>query len=222
MSLVPEPQPARTDASAIQPSGEVIAAMFEDRASAEDARDSLVAAGLAPGGIDIVDQPAATGHVTDEQAHAVSHGIWTRIREMFVPHPHAHGYAEAVERGHALLFVRGSAGEHARIITLLEQQHPIDVMTRVQEWRAAGWSGVHRSQAASPDDAGAPQMLFEDHPYQDHIPATGLINENDHLRPIGAPLVNPMGIEVPGVRVSGSNRVRRYEPEPGMGPLDTV
>jgi hypothetical protein len=201
MSLVTEPQPARTDASAIQPSGEVIAAMFEDRASAEDARDSLVAAGLAPGGIDIVDQPAATGHVTDEQAH---------------------GYAEAVERGHALLFVRGSAGEHARIITLLEQQHPIDVMTRVQEWRAAGWSGVHRSQAASPDDAGAPQMLFEDHPYQDHIPATGLINENDHLRPIGAPLVNPMGIEVPGVRVSGSNRVRRYEPEPGMGPLDTV
>jgi hypothetical protein len=213
MSLVPEQTALATDPAGGYGSGAVIAAMFEDRASAQDARDSLVSAGIAAGAVEIVDRPAP---VTADQAPAQSHGLFSRIRALFVPHQHAHGYAEAVERGHALLFVRDSADRHARIIELLEQQHPVDVMRRVEEWTAGGWNGVHRSQAAPSE--GAPAMLFEDHPYQDHIPATGLINEDDHVRPIGAPLVNPMGIEVPGVRLSGSNRVRRYEPDPAAAP----
>jgi hypothetical protein len=196
--------------------GEVIAAMFADRAAAEAARDALVADGIATGGIDIVDQPAHPPGVTQAQAHAASHGLWTRIREMFVPHQHAHGYAEGVERGHAMLFVRDGTGQHDRIIALLERQHPIDVMNRVQEWTTAGWNGVHRSQAAPPSGAAGqrPVLLFQDHPYQDHIPATGLLNEDDHPRSLGAPLVNPMGIEIPGVQVTGSTRVRRYTPDP--------
>ncbi len=50
-------------------------------------------------------------------------------------------------------------------------------------------------------------MLFEDSPYPDHQRATGLINENDHVPPIGT-LRNPMGLRV---RTTGSDRVRRYE-----------
>jgi hypothetical protein len=35
-------------------------------------------------------------------------------------------------------------------------------------------------------------------------------------------LLNPMGIEVPGTRVSGSGRVRRYEADPDALPVDDI
>jgi hypothetical protein len=199
----------------------VVAAMFENRAAADTAREALVAAGVERGTIDVVDQNVG-GHADE---HARSHGIWERIRNTLVPHQHAHGYAEGVERGHATLFVRAPAERQAEVMALLEQQHPIDVMNRVQEWTAGGWSGVHRSQAAAAQtraaqaaDSGAEAarapMLFEDRTFPDHVRTTGLLNEDGAGTGVGAPLVNPMGIAVPGIRVSGTDRVRRYEPAP--------
>jgi hypothetical protein len=199
--------------------------MFEDRGAADRARDALVAANVPADSIDIVDQPATPSH----DAHAHSRGLWDRIREMFVPHEHAHAYAEGVERGHAMLFVRALPDRQTEVMELLERQHPIDVMKRVDDWTAAGWSGVHRSQTSAspaPVASGAvqarPRMLFENTRDPDHIRSTGLINENDASQGVGAPLRNPMGIEVPGVTWSGTSRVRQYAIDAEDTPEDAV
>lgn len=179
----------------------VIAAMFDDRRAAEQARDALIGTGIDSGAIDLLDQPAPHTDTTG------GHGLWQRIRDSLVPHAHAHGYAEGVERGHAMMFVHAPPDRQAEVMHLLEQLHPIDMMLRVQQWTDDGWSGVHRSQPEPP------RMLFADQPDPGHLPATGLLNERDRVPLIGSPLVNPMGIEVPGQRWSGTGRVRRYEIE---------
>jgi hypothetical protein len=184
-----------TDAAG-EPPTDVVAAMFEDQPAAVAARDALVGSGIASDAVEIVTAAPATPGA----AHGSRH-VWQRIRDRFMPHPHAHGFAEGVERGHAMVFVRAPSHRQAAAMATLERHDPIDVMERSSQWTNSGWSGVHRSQ----------QLLFDDHPYPDHIPATGLINDDSSERGIGSPLVNPMGIEVQGVRQSGSDRVRRYE-----------
>jgi hypothetical protein len=191
---------------------DVITAMFENREAAERAGAALVAAGIGTDAVHVVDAP----HVAAHEAEARSHGIWHRVRAAFIEHHHAHVYAEALERGRSMVFVRsGDPATQERAMQVLEQHHPIDVAQRVRQWAETGWAGVHRSQppTSQPATTMPPPLLFQDRPDPDHIPSTGLINENDGAPPIGAPLVNPMGIEIPGIQRTGSARVLRYQIE---------
>ena len=182
------------------PSGDVVAAMFETHEAAGAAQTALLAAGVPHTAISLVSAQAAG---------ASSHGIWQRIRAAFAhDHHHAHIFAEGVERGRAMVFVRApdSAQQEAAMHTL-EALHPIDLNHRVTEWAKSGWSGQH---AGMPAGEAVPPLLFADIEDLDHIPTTGLLNETSAVRPIGAKLLNPMGIEVPGISQTGTARVTRY------------
>ncbi|MDE8343407.1 MAG: hypothetical protein POG24_06275 [Acidocella sp.] len=174
-------------------STEVIAAMFEDQPAALAAQDALRAVGVPDAAIELVFHVPATDGTLRSQT------IWHRIRGAFFEHHHAHVFAEAVERGRCVLFVRIDK-DASPIIAALEACHPIDVPHRVAQWRQAGWTGQHAGSDRSPIP-----LLFAAHEDLDHIPTTGMINEPEIVRPIGAPLTNPMGIEF-----SGSRQVLRY------------
>ncbi len=182
--------------------GDVVAAMFETHAAAEAAQGALTAAGIPATSISLVVAPAP-------QTPARSEHIWQRIREIFThDHHHAHIFAEGVERGRTMLFVHATdATTQQTAMHTLEALHPIDLNHRVTEWASQGWSGQH---AGMPAHDPVPPLLFADQPDPDHIPATGLVNEPETIRPIGAKLLNPMGIEIPGISQTGSTRVSRY------------
>lgn len=182
--------------------GDVVAAMFETKAAADAAQAALVAAGVPREAISVV---AAAPEAS------AGHNVWARIREVFDhAHHHAHIFAEGVARGRAMVFVRADqeATQQTAMHTL-EGLHPIDLNHRVSEWANAGWSGQH---AGMPAHEAVPPLMFSDIDDLDHIPTTGLLNETETVRPIGARLLNPMGIEVPGIAQSGTARVARYSP----------
>ncbi|MBV8890285.1 MAG: DUF2382 domain-containing protein [Alphaproteobacteria bacterium] len=128
-----------------------VVAMFETYEQARAARDSLVAAGVDRSRIELLDQ-AATDDDATFRYDRNEQGFWGAIKSLFMPDDESHVYAEGLGRGHAMLVVRGAAGEPAggqdRIISLLESQNPLDVETHAAQWRQSGWSGSYAGRTA--------------------------------------------------------------------------
>ena len=87
-----------------------IVAMFETYKQARAARDKLVDSGLSSSEIELLDRNAEPTDATAPYERT-STGFWGAIKRMFVPDEDAHGYAEGLERGHAMLVVRPRAGQ---------------------------------------------------------------------------------------------------------------
>jgi len=141
------PTAAQTSAAAGSLSNQVVA-MFDTYDHARAARDALVAAGIDRSRIELLGRSAAKedtsfGYERNEQ------GFWAAVKNMFMPDDESHLYAEGINRGHAMLVVRGPIGEQDRIIGLLESQNPLDVETHGAQWRQSGWSGMYGGQATS-------------------------------------------------------------------------
>ena len=121
-----------------------IVAVYETSERAMAAREMLVKAGVAAGDIQVMDQSQVTattpaGDVTDQ-------GIWGSIKSLFVPDEDAHGYAEGVRRGHAVLSVDPSnAADRHHVIEVLESTDPIDFDSKLEEWRQAGYMNPNSS-----------------------------------------------------------------------------
>lgn len=124
-----------------------IVAIFETYKRALAARDRLAEEGIPASEMTILDRDAETGTETE-----TNEGVWASIRRLFVPDDDRHGYAEGIDRGHAVLTVRPSSGEPERIASILESFEPIDFDARMDEWRDTGWSG--RSAYADTGVAG--------------------------------------------------------------------
>ncbi|HEX4260987.1 MAG TPA: YsnF/AvaK domain-containing protein [Acetobacteraceae bacterium] len=123
-----------------------IVAMFETYEEARSARDKLEASGIARSEMDLLDSNAQEGDF-DRRYESTGTGLWASIRSMFVPEDDAHGYAEGVERGHAMLVVRPSPEQRDEAVRILESYEPIDFDARQAQWRESGWSGVHQGAA---------------------------------------------------------------------------
>jgi uncharacterized protein (TIGR02271 family) len=65
-----------------------------------------------------------------------------------VPDEDAHLHAEGLGRGHSILVIRTAAGEHDRVMQVLNGFNPIDLDDHAAQWRKSGWSGVHPGKAA--------------------------------------------------------------------------
>jgi hypothetical protein len=132
--------PDTTAISTIPATSDLVAAMFADGDAARAARDALTGAGIPLAVIDVVDRDVAATETPDPHGH----GLWARLHEMFTPHAHSHGYAEGVERGHAMVFVRAPAAQQPHVMHLLEGLQPLDVVQRAQDCTAARWQPGRR------------------------------------------------------------------------------
>ncbi len=125
-----------------------IVLMFETAADATAAQARLSEAGI--GGRAEVMSHTRDGIDAGTDYEGGEHGVWSFIKSFFTSDSHAHGYAEGVRRGHALLVVHPDQGRRLETVRLLETTGPIDFDARLEEWRSAGWDNLAHGQATAP------------------------------------------------------------------------
>ena len=124
-----------------------IVVMFSTAADAQAALDRLAAEGLA-GDAAITDRTAdgANAGVNTEGGDT---GLWGSLKGLFAPSDDAHGLAEGVRRGHALLVLHPALDARSRVIEILEASNPIDFDARLEQWRTDGWRNLAQQEAAT-------------------------------------------------------------------------
>src|SRR5476651_1985367 len=114
-----------------------LAAVFETRAEANQAKDELVHNGYDRDTITVSDSGSVAGTPrTDDDS------ILGSIKHMFSQllgreHADRHVYAEALNRGHVVLTVQAD-----RAADIVEEFNPIDIDEHETLWRAGGWTGA--------------------------------------------------------------------------------
>jgi uncharacterized protein (TIGR02271 family) len=111
-----------------------ITALFDSRRDAEEARDSLISHGVDKGSIDISDQTSMS-----QGSSGRGKGMWSALKDMFVPDDDRRTYEEGIRRGHALLTVRTDESQVDEVIAGLDRTKAVDVDSRRQEWEKSGW-----------------------------------------------------------------------------------
>ena len=74
-------------------------------------------------------------------AGAAAGGLIGSLTELGVEPHHAEVYAESVRRGGTVLTVRADESRADEAESILKSAGAIDIDTRVEEWRASGWTG---------------------------------------------------------------------------------
>lgn len=118
----------------------LINALFDDRESADQARQDLVAAGIPAGDIAVSGENFGTVHETDD-APARSEGFWDTLIDIFMPAKDRHSYDEGVRRGGITVSVRSDTASHDRIVEILDRDGAVDLDEREESWRKEGWTG---------------------------------------------------------------------------------
>ena len=116
-------------------SGNQIVAAFENADRARAARKALTEAGIDNAKMELLDNRSELDN-------------WTAVKRHAVPDEDAHLYAEGLGRGHSILVVRATAGEHDGVMKVLERCNLIDIDDHAAQWRNSGWTGVHPGKAA--------------------------------------------------------------------------
>ena len=128
-----------------------IVAMFDTYQQARAARDKLASSGVEAGQMDILDRNAGATDASFAYDRN-SEGFWGAMKRFFVPEEDSHGYAEGLERGHAMLVVRvQQPAQREQIVSILESFEPIDFDARENEWKQSGWSGAYAGARSSTD-----------------------------------------------------------------------
>ena len=116
-------------------SGDRIVAVFENTERAATAREALIGDGIDNARMELIDRRSDLDN-------------WAAMKQHALPDEDTHLFAESLGRGHAILVIRAASGEHDRIMRVLSRFNPIDIEEHAQQWRTAGWSGVHPGKAA--------------------------------------------------------------------------
>lgn len=125
---------------------------FNDRSTAEQAVDRLVAAGFPREDIHIESgedadssmTPRSTGTYEAQEDRGVLASIghfFTSLFGMDTPDNEVHTYTEAVRRGHAVVVVDvDNEQDSERAVAIMNELGAVNMDERAQEWRAAGWT----------------------------------------------------------------------------------
>ena len=116
-------------------SGDRIVAVFENTEQAATAREALIGDGIDNARMELIDRRSDLDN-------------WAAMKRHALPDEDTHLFAESLGRGHAILVIRAASGDHDRIMRVLSRFNPIDIEEHAQQWRTAGWSGVHPGKAA--------------------------------------------------------------------------
>jgi len=114
-----------------------LTALFDTRADAEAGRQRLLDARVDADNIKIHDKSSvgATGYSTREEP-----GLWTSIKNAFLPDEDRHVYEEGVRRGGFLLTADIDSDDVGEAIRALEDVNGIDIDERASQWKSEGWT----------------------------------------------------------------------------------
>lgn len=150
-----------------------LAAVFEDRADADRAREELAQAGFDRDAIQVNDSATVVSAAQRPDAAPRTESILGSIKHMFAQllgkdHEDHHVYAEAVNRGHVVLTVHTASHDEAdRAADIIDDFGPLDIDEQETQWRAAGWTGADTIRSgvlgAQQGGLGAQQIATEPH-----------------------------------------------------------
>jgi len=126
-----------------------ITAMFDSRAEAEQAVQSLVSEiGLSRSAVRV--EPGAegtTGGTTSASSHE-DKGFFASLKDLFVPDEDRYSYAEGMRRGGVLVSAQVDDAQIDRAMDVLERHGAVDLDEREASWRKEGWTGYTGAAAA--------------------------------------------------------------------------
>lgn len=136
-----------------------LAAIFDNRADANGAREALIDAGFDVDSIQLSDSAAIAGAgqqfdtivssneagevIADKIKHFFSRCFGTDYREHSI-------YSEAIKRGCLVLTIQADSREQARnAAVIVETFEPLDINQQQARWGAGGWAGVEMEQGST-------------------------------------------------------------------------
>jgi uncharacterized protein (TIGR02271 family) len=123
-----------------------LTAFYDSRDHAERARLQLINAGVPADDVDIAAADTAGG--TSSQGKEGG-GFLQGVKNFFMPEDDRHAYREGMSRGGVLLTARVSEGQETRAIEILDASDAVDLESRQEEWRRAGWTGGREQRLGS-------------------------------------------------------------------------
>lgn len=114
-----------------------LTALFDTRADAEAGRQRLLDARVDADNIKIHDKSSVSeaGYSSREEP-----GMWTSIKNAFLPDEDRHVYEEGMRRGGFLLTADIDGDDAGEAIRALEDVNGIDIDERASQWKAQGWT----------------------------------------------------------------------------------
>lgn len=116
-----------------------LTAFYEDRDTAEEAVQRLVATGINQASIRLVegDDTVDASATTNEQGK----GFWESMGDLLFPSAEREVYTEGLRRGGFLVTVANVTGELAdKALDILDDEGSVDIDERAASWRSEGWS----------------------------------------------------------------------------------
>lgn len=108
---------------------------------------------------------AITGAGIGAVSGAVTGGITASLVNFGVPEEDAHYYAESLRRGAALVSVNVTDADADRATQILQSHYPLDIDSRVENWRDTGWKGFDPLVAPLTADEIAKERQLDDDGY---------------------------------------------------------
>ncbi|MBA5686715.1 hypothetical protein [Rugamonas apoptosis] len=136
-----------------------LAAVFDNRADANGAREALIDAGFDVNSIQLSDSAAVAGAgqqfdtivgsneagevIADKIRHFFSRCFGTDYREHSI-------YSEAIKRGCLVLTIQADSRKQARnAAAIVETFRPLDINQQQARWGAGGWAGAETEQGSA-------------------------------------------------------------------------
>jgi uncharacterized protein (TIGR02271 family) len=131
-----------------------ITAMFDTRAQADQGAQNLRAAGAQNVRIHAAEGASTSGTARPDE----DRGILASIADLFVPDDDRATYGEGLRRGSVLVSGEVSEGQLDAAMDVLEAAGAVDLDTREEEWRGAGWVGGSAAGAAGTSLTGETRL----------------------------------------------------------------
>ena len=125
-----------------------VTALFDRRADAEAAEARLKASTADAGHVRIHDQSTA-GYSADTHSTAAEPGIWSSVKNAFLPDEDRHTYEEGVRRGGFLLTADVGEEHVEEAVRVLEEADTVDIDERSNKWRESGWDYAPATAAST-------------------------------------------------------------------------
>lgn len=155
-----------------------ITALFDKRSDAEAAENRLKASSVSPSHVRIHDQ-STQGYSDQAYSTHQEHGIWSSVKNAFLPDEDRHAYEEGVRRGGFLLTADVSDAQVEAAVRVLEETDSVDLDERSNQWRQSGWDyAPAAASAATAYDAGSATTTGTGYA------ATGALGDGEQVIPI--------------------------------------